>query len=381
MIGSLQISGFRGLRDFRMGNLRRVNLLVGKNNVGKTSALEALYLLANAGDPVALWRLLMRRGEQYSEQPIAGRGFQPEVEPRHLFFGHDIKGGAQLRISTFNGGDDRSIRLEVADADPAMISLPLFAQFSNEADSGVGQRHVLIISGQPNAFTSGPIPLNTRDAIRQDVMQIAAANFRNAQGARVASEYLTTDSLAIQEIQQVYNEISLSPREPLVVRAMQFVEPEIERIAAAPGIVLQGTGWPTRGGLKVKLRGNDEPIPIGSLGEGSWRILALAMSLTRAPNGLFLMDEIDTGLHFSTLPKVWRFVVDTAKEFNVQVFASTHSLDCVRALAALATDDSSVMSEISIQRIESRSSISYSEDELKALADSSRAAQEEIEVR
>ena len=64
MISSLHIEGYRGFDKFEMTDLGRVNLLVGTNNSGKTSVLEAIYLPISAGDPVSLWQLLWRRGER-----------------------------------------------------------------------------------------------------------------------------------------------------------------------------------------------------------------------------------------------------------------------------------------------------------------------------
>lgn len=74
MISSIHIEGYRGFSQFDMAGLGRVNLLVGTNNSGKTSVLEALYLLTSQGDPLALYQLLQRRGERlYPERPTRSR--------------------------------------------------------------------------------------------------------------------------------------------------------------------------------------------------------------------------------------------------------------------------------------------------------------------
>ena len=62
MIRSVQIDGYRGLSHFEMSGLGRINLIVGKDNSRKTSALEALHLLSSAGDVQALWQICGRRG-------------------------------------------------------------------------------------------------------------------------------------------------------------------------------------------------------------------------------------------------------------------------------------------------------------------------------
>jgi AAA domain, putative AbiEii toxin, Type IV TA system/AAA ATPase domain len=388
MIRSVKIAGYRAFRKFSMEGLRRVNLLVGKNNTGKSSALEALFLLSNAGSPATIWQLLMRRGEIFNEQPPPGRAFQPESEIRHLFYGHEIKIGSTLSIATYNGSPNRELTFQIGE----VSSDPNFALFSQltATDRGIAPQFGLIVKGNP-APISQAIPLTARGNLRQDVMQTVlnvsiGRHVGNpaigAAGDNSASRYVTAESLTIPEVQAEYSEIALTPREEPVMRALKFVQPDIERLAISQGTFFHGAGWPVRGGLKVKLKDLDEPVPIGSLGEGIWRMLAMAISLSKAQSGVFLIDEIDTGLHFSVMEKMWRFVADAARELEIQVFATTHSLDCVRSLAALCSEDPGIAEDVSIQRIETDTEVSttYTPSEILALA---RAAttQVEIEVR
>jgi ABC-type branched-subunit amino acid transport system ATPase component len=385
MIRSVKVTGFRALRRFSMQNLGRINLLVGKNNAGKSSVLEALYLLSNAGAPTAIWTVLMRRGENIVDTPVSGRAIQQEIDLRHLFHGHVLQIGTAIEISTSNGNPNRSIRFEIGEAKPEG-NLALFAQAS-QVDLGVPQLSLsMLITGDP-APPALVVPLSGRGGLRQDVLQTLinlTANKPPPQGGGNlpgTTQYVTTEALAISEVQAAFNEISLSPREERVIRALNFIEPDIERIATAQGPFFSGPGWPTRGGLKAKLRNLEEPVPIGSMGEGIWRMLSLAISLSRAKDGIFLIDEIDTGLHFSVMAKLWRFVAETAREFNVQVFATTHSLDCVRSLALVCSEDPEIASDATIQRIQNDSrAISYNESEILALAKAS-TAHDEIEVR
>src|SRR5207244_1531771 len=113
--------------------------------------------------------------------------------------------------------------------------------------------------------------------------------------------------------------------EELVVRALRFIDTEIERVA--PLVSPYWFGGTSRGGFVVRRRG-EERVPIGSFGDGIWRMFALAVALSRVKGGLLLIDEIDTGLHFTVMTEMWRFVNDVSKEFNIQVFATTHSYDC-----------------------------------------------------
>src|ERR1022692_3046346 len=95
MITNLHIEGFRGFRNFAMEGLGRVNLLVGTNNCGKTTALEAAHILASKGDIRPLWSSQRRRGEDLWED----REREHFMEVRRLFHGHEIEIGSSFHIS------------------------------------------------------------------------------------------------------------------------------------------------------------------------------------------------------------------------------------------------------------------------------------------
>ena len=126
--------------------------------------------------------------------------------------------------------------------------------------------------------------------------------------------------------------------------------------------------------MKVKFREVADPVPIGSMGDGMWRILGLALSIARASGGVLLVDEIDTGLHYSVMEDVWRMVSERASALAVQVFATTHSRDCYESLAAVAKSD---VGDVTIQRIEKSrgEAVRFSKSAIVA------AAERNIEVR
>lgn len=107
------------------------------------------------------------------------------------------------------------------------------------------------------------------------------------------------------------------------------------------------------------------------------RMLSLALALIQARGGLLLVDEIDTGLHYSIMSDMWRLVVETAQRSDVQVFATTHNSDCVRGLAWLCDNDPSLAKEVSVQKIEPtlEESVAFGAGELIVAVD------QEIEVR
>ncbi len=85
MLRSLKIENFRCFQNFELQQLGILNLLVGKNNTGKTSILEAIQLLISRADFETLEELMLRRGEYLL---VEERGRQREIDIKHLFYGH-----------------------------------------------------------------------------------------------------------------------------------------------------------------------------------------------------------------------------------------------------------------------------------------------------
>ena len=99
MLKTLAISGFRCFKSCKLADLTTVNLIVGKNNSGKTSVLEAIHLLASGGHLSAFSDITRRRGELVSSYRTPYRG----VSISHLFFGHECQPGARFDLSSDDG--------------------------------------------------------------------------------------------------------------------------------------------------------------------------------------------------------------------------------------------------------------------------------------
>ena len=358
MINSIKIKGYRTFAEFSMAGLVRLNLFVGRNTSGKTSLLEALALLSAGVDLSMLWQVLDRRGEQGFPETSPGRGYQQEVDVTHLFTGHVLVAGSELSVVATNQKPGRTFRLHISEAKPE-DNPPLFHMLSTQDPAGPGWSMKLAASQIVNLPV---IPLTRRGTLRNDVFNQALNLLRVHRAASAETvQFVTTDSLNAGQLQQLWNEVSLTKEEDLVIRALQFIDPNIERVApiASPFIG-------SRGGFLVRRKG-EERIPIGSLCECLWRMFALAVALSRAKNGVLLVDEIDTGFHYTVMDDMWKFVNQVSAEFNVQVFATTHSNDCIDSLARVCRDVEDSEGQISLHRIESGKphSVPLSEAEIK----------------
>ena len=344
-----------------MEGLGRLNLLVGTNNSGKTSVLEALYLLTSQGDPLALWNLLWRRGERL---PGSNQSPQAELDVCHLFYGHEVHIGSKFTLYAANETPGRRVAFTIAEFKPK----PQEGLF----DAGQPAGLALAVRGEPRPPVA-TIPLTRVGGLSVDAFNTSRRLRRKSlQGS--PSQFITAESLDSEDLVGLWDRVALTPDEALVMRALQFLDCNIERIASQASSV---NYYQSHGGFIVKLRDHERPIPIGTMGDGMWRMLALAIAITQCKGGVLLVDEIDTGLHYSVMSDMWRLIFGAAKELDVQVFATTHSYDCIQSLASVCLSEIDRNNPVTLQRIEMGKSkaVPYSEDEIIVASD------REIEVR
>jgi energy-coupling factor transporter ATP-binding protein EcfA2 len=371
MINSVLIEGYRGFRHFELHGLGRITLLVGRNNSGKSSVLEALYLLATRGDPFALWNMLARRGELFQYENIPGRPVLQEMDVSHIFYGHDLKLGSVFKIATANETPD-IVACSVVQPDVKDLATKFGSvQIESEVSGGASRALLFDVRG-----VGALVPLTKRGGFRQDVLQVAinAASGRSS-SETIPTQFISTGSLSVNELVNSWSGIVLTDQEDRVVSTLRALEPKIERIATVGNTAyLQGN---VRGGFIVKSQGAERPVPIGSFGDGMWRLLALAIGVGRAKDGILFVDEIDTGLHYSAMTSMWSMLYSSAKQLNLQVFATTHNYDCVRSLAEICDESAVRDGDITIQRLDQTmgQSVAYTAKQIKI------AALQDIEVR
>lgn len=304
---SLEIKQFRAFDTLTMEQLGQVNLIMGKNNVGKSTLLEALYLHANAGSPQAVRFILDRRNEPYSNE------FTPEDIPPvwKLFYGAIPEPEHELAIST---GQGRATTLS--------ISTPL-TDLGDDLSVAVLHIHYRDFGRD--------VPLDRFN--RESLPRIwnAPGKMRPAWENALPCIFITSDGLSKADLPRLWEHIALTEAKSDVLEALKIIAPEIEDFA----IFVRDRDVICH----MRLVGEKQPIPAKVLGDGVNRILGMSMAIVGAKGGILLVDELENGLHWSVLPKVWRFLFGIAKKLNVQIFATTHSNDCLKAFQRSLHDE------------------------------------------
>ena len=379
MYSSIRIQGYRGLDSFRMQGLGRVNLLVGTNNCGKTSVLECIELLRSVRHPYALSSIVARRGEWgYASDQARARvdARSRPLDLAHLFANHELANKISIRSE------------RAADVDPVAwndrVTICVEAPSGSEHDeqdtaseAGDGGEHLILhvkwadTEDDYRTFITDDgllYPSQLRRAIHPG-RALRLGRWRNVPRQEV--QFVGAVGVSASDVVETLSQYILTPQEESITQALRIVEPEVERIAPVVDHDSR-TNHDSPGGVVVKLRDGTDRVPIGSLGDGLWRMLGLALAIADAQGGVLLIDEIDTGFHYSVMEDMWRMIAEQAAALSVQVFATTHSRDCYESLAAIAETD-----DVTIQRIDrSRGeAVRYSREAVAAVAHRS------IEVR
>lgn len=311
MIHSFSIKNYRGFSDFGFEPLERVNLITGSNNVGKTALLEALYL--NLAPVTALRSNLDLDKDESSTKHNIFRGFK---EIRYsldnvtkwgwLFHGKDLSKDIEL-VSTGKGGRAQLTMgwwIEHKSGDiPLTSDIPfddlqtLFLKVRVENIDGTEQIWRIYKSNNrpPEQYVFDSIPLRL-----------------------LFNGY----SRSPEEDTKWFSQLADIGRQDEIVNTLRLIEPRLKGLAVStsdgPAMIYGDIGVGRR-------------VPMSQMGEGMVRLLSLVLEIANASGGIVLIDEIENGLHHSVLTKVWRAVGEAARRSNTQIFATTHSWECIRA--------------------------------------------------
>ncbi len=349
MISTLTLHNYRGFAEYELRGLARVNLLVGPNNCGKTSVLEAVELLASDGHPAAMMRSSRRRGESVSHRDRGGRTTRYTV--RHHFRGHDAAPHAWLSVASDGSLGRIEMRIRhLSSQDPPA----LFDARPPETDLALRASQPLVLElhrGRRGSTRDEPhvYPLTSDGAI-------AWPPFSRPHRPEpfIPIRFLTADSRFDDELRAAWNQVEIDGGEDEIVNAMRVIAPDLRSIRLLASGGRAGLAGSVRSGFALGFEGGGGRTPIGSHGEGMRRLLALAVSLTDLAGGFLLIDEIGTGLHWTVMADMWRLVIETSGYSGTQVLASTHSLDCIRGLASLLGERPDLADEVSVHKLERR---------------------------
>jgi predicted ATPase len=364
MLSKVHITNYRGFKSYSMQDLAQVNLLVGKNNSGKTAILEGIQFLASGGDPSVLSEVAERRGELILARPEGPHAAYVEIS--HFFYGHALSLDNSFCVSGDNGYQPVTVKT-VAQSNSKEASE---ARRERTGTGGSGVLLKILKQGRPDKEAQ------TYNITREGgvVFDSPQLRFRRSGVQRQffsgpPVRFVGPDSLNTFEMAHMWDEITLTGQELDVAAAMRVLEPNLDSIHFLTGMLASGY-FPSRAGIVLALKEQSARLPMGSMGDGMRRMMALATALAFTKEGCLFVDEIDTGLHYSVMSNMWNMVVNKAISSNTQVFATTHSWDCIEGLSFLCDRNPELKSKVAIHKIDRAipHSVAFSGDSIVKMA-------------
>lgn len=282
MLKSLKVENFKRFKELTVPKMKRVNLIAGKNNTGKTGILEALLLLLSTDSGF------------FNTLPNAFRncsniGNMKENYWKWLF--HDRNMNQPVIISS-----------ETDDYPNYSVALNL---------GGPPQGYVVKVNLEGMTFSV--LPQSSKKA------NVHSPNPPTNLGCVALSVHATDPQKDATEYDRV---VLKAGGEERLEKLLGKLEPRLKSIRSIK---------PHGASLIYVDIGLREKIPAIHLGQGFLRLLSIYSELIASGKQVLLIDEVENGLHHSVLTEIWRGLLHAAEQENVQIFATTHSYECIRA--------------------------------------------------
>jgi len=285
----VNIASYKRLQGLEIGQLSRINLFAGVNNSGKTTVLEAIYLLARQNDFDGLLEVMRRRGKVAADQ----------LDPQWLLEQLDDQ---TIVVSGVFDGQATDVKIHAREeSDPGLDKSRYLA--SVEIEANFGAQHQYSVS----RTYKGRERETQADSIALLCAVIFSSPFFLNEPHRYASYYhRSVQSKALPEIFKFLRQVILPTLEDI------RLTDERQRFVVTDSCFAQG-------------------VDLSAYGEGFQRMFLLSLLFASAQNGVLLIDEFENAMHHQLIGPFARFVHHMCTTFNVQVFLTSHSKECIDA--------------------------------------------------
>ena len=325
---SVSIRRFRGLEHIELEDLGAVNLLVGANGSGKTSVLEAIFLLSGLSNAKLVLGVQNQRNHIVREfddlsaifhdldidRPIELSAMAPaDAAQRDLSiaapFAETIGGVLE---QNGEGGTSEETRIpRVASSSPDRRRVLLYeAKMAGHAiETPLSFTCHLAVLGDGQVNLSAPIPPAEMDNIAGR-MTVPARMFRPSSNH---------DS-------EVISRVVVDKKKEKLIEIMRKIDPQIQDVSTSGDIAYLDTG------LKKML-------PITMFGGGVTRVADIISRCVLENPNIVLIDEMENGVHYKGIHEFLKVMLGLSSSDGIQIFMTVHSLDVLRALRDVLKKD------------------------------------------
>ena len=309
LLQDILIKNFRGFDQLEIKGFNNINLLVGKNNSGKSSVLEAIFLLIGMSNPILPDNI----------NRLRGMNIRTADEFKFLFHKLKISNKPHFECKF----SDNTIR--------NLILNPIFKKGTKESNQQINDDLTIDVSTSTPNITGLELDFSLKQYHNQKKnykssivfnMPEITQNSDNKYKEDLHAVFISGNSNEANALAR-YSDIVKRKKGEVVLSALQKIDKNIESIHPLPD------------GLFFGYKDIDELIPSNIAGDGVRKYLNIVTTIAEKKNSIVLIDEIENGLHYSAHKSLWESIINISNEFNVQLFITSHSFESLKCLKEL----------------------------------------------
>ncbi|MCM1131380.1 MAG: AAA family ATPase [Roseburia sp.] len=335
----LNVKAFRGINNLHIKDLRDINIIVGDNNVDKTSILEAVQLFRD----YSFYNILKVMGNRK-------RRIQSSLFLEFLNAFPKNRDTLEISVSTFFKNELYAIKL-IGSTEMTLLEmndLPKYAvpkknkEMSDELKEILSNEVLqfkgnLTVTGQMNnLFHENSYPILYNPYVRPMDLEKQESIIKMVYLSPI--DYMLNDVFNSIIVNEKYKEICL--------KVLQIFDNDIEDL-----ILLKDDKYNMATEyIRSKRNGN---LPLTSYGDGIKKILSIANGIAQAHDGILLIDELENAIHAKYYDDIFNFIIKPVKQFNVQLFITTHSIEALDGLLSTQNyeqDNEEMISVITLRK-------------------------------
>jgi predicted ATPase len=312
MISNLSIKGFKGFERLDIPCLSRITLLGGRNNVGKTSILEALFMFYDRLDPQMILRQFAGRG-------VGSIAFEPDSMWAPVFYNYDMEGKIEISVVANNSEEKMTLKFNphfIPPIIPAINMQPGFRPKQISTDQKAEPSFSLDVTYDSKKMKNQKTHLLM--GLNGFQLQVENANIER----RLATFLWARMGINPTEDAQKFGQLDVLGKQEKIVDFLKIIEPNLKSLSS----VAMGDTSLIHGDVGLKRK-----IPVAYMGDGVSRLLSIILAIATTKNGIVMIDECENGIHHSVMPKIWESIAKAAREYDCQVICTTHSYECLEA--------------------------------------------------
>jgi Fe-S cluster assembly ATPase SufC len=321
MVDSVTVRNFRSFKDVKVDDCRRINVIVGDNGSGKTALLEAIFLAAGV-TPELILRTRRWRGDSAQGQV---QGTPEDIHDAlwsDLFYKFQTSKPALVKLEG-RGDENRSVTVTLHKKGQVRVIAP---DRKRPHD-------------RPRVVPAGPAkPISFRWSIKSygdfsidPTLEDGKLIFSDAPAEPMRASFLAANQTAPStEMANRFSALSQSFDEQDFIDSFSQIFPTISHLSLEMSV-----GMPM---IYAKVDGLPRKLPLNLASGGMNKLVSILLTITAQSGGIVLIDEIENGFYYKHMPTIWQSLLAFARRYDCQLFVSTHSSECLDALARVAEE-------------------------------------------